>query len=160
MSQIVRKEIVFELVQKIPGISYNEIVRETGLSNGVISHYIIKLMESGEIEKEGIKRGKYFIKNIPKKDRMLIMLLRNKTNNNILKYLIENSESRKDITAKDIVKKVQKSSSTISVSLKILQKNNIIERVIMNKSSKLTNDIAYRILNDDRMIKQFKKYNL
>ena len=160
MSQIVRKEIVFELVQKIPGISYNEIVRETGLSNGVISHYIIKLMESGEIEKEGIKRGKYFIKNIPKKDRMLIMLLRNKTNNNILKYLIENSESRKDITAKDIVKKVQKSSSTISVSLKILQKNNVIERVIMNKSSKLTNDIAYRILNDDRMIKQFKKYNL
>ena len=160
MSQIVRKEIVFELVQKIPGISYNEIVRETGLSNGVISHYIIKLMESGEIEKEGIKRGKYFIKNIPKKDRILIMLLRNKTNNDIMKYLIENSEPRKDITAKDIVKKVQKSSSTISVSLKILQKNNIIERVIMNKSSKLTNDIAYRILNDNRIIKQFKKYNL
>ena len=160
MSQIVRKEIVFELVQKIPGISYNEIVRETGLSNGVISHYIIKLMESGEIEKEGIKRGKYFIKNIPKKDRILIMLLRNKTNNNILKYLIENSESRKDITAKDIIKKVQKSSSTISVSLKILQKNNVIERVIMNKNSKLTNDIGYRISNKKLWAAYFMKYNL
>ena len=144
----------------MPGISYNEIVRDTGLSNGVISHYLIKMIDSGEIEKEGVMRGKYFMRNIPKKDRILIMLLRNKTNNNILKYLIENSESRKDITAKDIVKKVQKSSSTISVSLKILQKNNVIERVIMNKSSKLTNDIAYRILNDNRIIKQFKKYNL
>ncbi len=34
-----RKEIVTDLIKKMPGISYNEIVRETGLSNGVISHY-------------------------------------------------------------------------------------------------------------------------
>ena len=155
-----RKEMVFEIVEKIPGISYNEIVRETGLSNGVISHYIIKLMESEKIEKEGIKRGKYFVKNISKKDRTLIMLLRKKTNNDILKYLIENSESHKNITAKDIIKKVQKSDSTISVSLKILVKNNIIEKVIMNKNSKLTNDIAYRVLNNKTITMKFKKYNL
>ena len=134
-----RKGIVTDLIKKIPGISYNEIVRETGLSNGVISHYIIKLMESGEIEKEGIKRGKYFIKNIPKKDRMLIMLLRNKTNNNILKYLIENSESRKDITAKDIIKKVQKSGSTISVSLKILQKNDLRQLTVSDVQKEFIN---------------------
>ena len=46
-----RKEIVTDLIKKMPGISYNEIVRETGISNGVISHYLIKLMESGEVEK-------------------------------------------------------------------------------------------------------------
>jgi len=62
-----RKEIVTDLIKKTPGISYNEIVRETGLSNGVISHYLIKLMESGEVEKEGIKRGKYFLKIFQKK---------------------------------------------------------------------------------------------
>ena len=59
-----RKEILIKLIEKRPGISYNEIVREAQLSNGVISHYIIKLIENGDIEKEGMQRGKYFLKNI------------------------------------------------------------------------------------------------
>ena len=46
MCQTVRKEIVTEVIKKTPGISYNEIVRETTLSNGVVSHYIIKLIEA------------------------------------------------------------------------------------------------------------------
>ena len=35
-----RRENVMDLVEKIPGVSYNEIVRETGLSNGVVSRTI------------------------------------------------------------------------------------------------------------------------
>ena len=46
-----RKDTVLDIIKKIPGISYNEIGRETGLSNGVVSHYLIKLMDSGEVEK-------------------------------------------------------------------------------------------------------------
>ena len=93
-----RRENVVDLIKKIPGVSYNEIVRETSLSNGVISHYLIKLMESGEVEKEGIKRGKYFLKNIPKRDRKIITLLRNKTNNDIFKLLIKNINSNTILT--------------------------------------------------------------
>ena len=93
-----RREDVIDFIKKTPGISYNEIVRETGLSNGVISHYLIKLMESGEVEKEVIKRGKYFLKNVPKKDRMMITLLRNNTNNDIFKLLIKNSNDKKIFT--------------------------------------------------------------
>ncbi len=44
-----RKENVINLIKKTPGISYNEIVRETNLSNGVVSHYLIKLLEKREI---------------------------------------------------------------------------------------------------------------
>jgi len=156
----VRKKIIVELIKKIPGISYNEIVRETGLSNGVVSHYIIKLMENGEIEKDGVKRGKYFVKNIGKRDRVLIMLLRNKTNNDVFRYLIRNAESQEDVTADQISKKVKKSGSTISVSLKSLQKNNIIERVIMNKNTKLSNDIGYRLSNSKVWANYIVKYNL
>jgi len=155
-----RKEIVLEIIKKIPGISYNEIVRESQLSNGVISHYIIKLIENGDIEKEGMQRGKYFLKNIPKKDRVLISILRNKTNNEICKILIKNSESRKGITARDIAGIIKKSGSTISVSLKILQKNNIVERMIMNKNSKLTNDLGYIISDKRSWTKYFIEYNL
>ena len=155
-----RRDVVIDLIEKIPGISYNEIVRETKLSNGVVSHYLIKLMESGEIEKEGIKRGKYFLKNIPKKDRKMITLLRNNTNNDIYKLLMKNFNSNKISTQNEISKKVNKSASTISVSLKDLQKNNIIERVIMNKSSKISSDIGFKILNGKQSANNLVKYNL
>ena len=158
--QFVRKYTVMDLIEKIPGVSYNEIVRETGLSNGVISHYLIKLMESGEVEKEGIKRGKYFLKNIPKKDRKMITLLRNNTNNDIFKLLMKNFNNDKIFTQNEISKIVNKSASTISVSLKDLQKNNIIERVIMNKSSKISSDIGFKILNGKQSANNIKRYNL
>ena len=155
-----RREAVIDLIKKTPGASYNEIVRETGLSNGVISHYLIKLMESGEVEKEGIKRGKNFIKNIPKKDRKMITLLRNNTNNDIFKLLMKNFNNDKIFTQNEISKIVNKSASTISVSLKDLQKNNIIERVIMNKSSKISSDIGFKILNGKQSANNLVKYNL
>tara|TARA_B110000014_G_C19727549_1_gene380050 strand:+ start:65 stop:535 length:471 start_codon:yes stop_codon:yes gene_type:complete len=155
-----RKEIILKIIKKTPGISYNEIVRESQLSNGVISHYIIKLTENGDIEREGTQRGKYFPRDISKKDRVLISILRNKTNNEIFKILIKKSESREWITARDISKIIKKSGSTVSVSLKILQKNNIIERIIMNENSKLTNDLGYVISNKVSWAKYFIEYNL
>ena len=155
-----RKEIILKIIKKTPGISYNEIVRESQLSNGVISHYIIKLTENGDIEREGTQRGKYFPRDISKKDRVLISILRNKTNNEIFKILIKKSESREWITARDISKIIKKSGSTVSVSLKILQNNNIIERIIMNKNSKLTNDLGYVISNKRSWAKYFIEYNL
>ena len=117
-------------------------------------------MESGEVEKEGIKRGKYFLKNIPKKDRKMITLLRNNTNNDIFKLLIKNFNSNTISTQSEISKKVNKSASTISVSLKDLQRNNIIERVIMNKTSKISSDIGFKILNGKQSANNLVKYNL
>ena len=155
-----RKDIVSDIIKRTPGISYNEIGRETGLSNGVVSHYLIKLMDSGEVEKNGTSRGKYFLKNVPKKDRTIITLLRNKTNNEIFKFLMKNFDDGKIVTQNEISKKIKKSASTISVSLKTLQKNNIIERVIMNQNVKISSDIGYRILNGAISANHIKKYNL
>ena len=155
-----RREVVIDLIKKRPGVSYNEIVRETGLSNGVVSHYLIKLMESGEVEKEGVTRGKYFLKNIPKRDREMIILLRNNTNNDIFKLLMKNFNNNKIDTQNEISKKVNKSASTISVSLKDLQRNSIIERVIMNKSSKISSDIGFKILNGKQSANNLVRYNL
>ena len=155
-----RKENVINLIKKTPGISYNEIVRETNLSNGVVSHYLIKLLENGEIEKEGIKRGKYFFKNISKKDREIITILRNKTNNEIFHLLSESSKKNIIFTSNEIQKKVKKSASTISICLKIFQKNNIVERVIMHEKSKIISDLGYKIYNEKLWTTFVKKYNL
>tara|TARA_B100000482_G_scaffold38079_1_gene24157 strand:- start:482 stop:952 length:471 start_codon:yes stop_codon:yes gene_type:complete len=156
----VRRDIVFDIIKNTPGVSYNEIGREANLSNGVVSHYLIKLMESGEVEKEGTIRGKYFLKNIPKKDRVIITLLRNKTNNEIFKFLMKNFNDEKVVTQNEISKKITKSASTISVSLKSLQRNNIIERVIMSKNLKNSSDLGYKILNGKLSANYIIKYNL
>ena len=155
-----RRDSIIRTIEKKPGISFNELVRETGLSNGVVSHYLIKLMESKEIEKEDIKRGKYFLKKILKKDRIIITHLRQKTNNEIFKLFMKNLNYEKILTQNEISKKINKSASTVSVSLKVLHKNNIIERIILNKSSKITSDIGYQILNRDLYEKLIIKYNL
>jgi len=44
--------------------------------------------------------------------------------------------------------------------LEDLQKNNIIERVIMNKSSKISSDIGFKILNGKQSMNYLVKYNL
>ena len=149
-----------EIIEKTPGISYNEIARKSGLSNGVISHHLIKLMENGNVEKEGTIRGKYFLKNVPKKDRVKITILRNKTNNEIFKILMKGFNNGEIITQNEISKKIKKSASTISISLKDLHKNGIVERVIMNKSVNLSNDIGYRIANGKLSARDMIKYNL
>ncbi len=68
---------------------------------------------------------------------MLITLLRNKTNCDIFRILMEDPDNVTTYTSKEISKKIKKSGSTISVSLKRLQNHNIIERVIMNKKQSL-----------------------
>ena len=63
-------------------------------------------------------------------------------------------------TQDEISKEVSKSVSTISVSLKSLQRNNIIERVIMNKNSKISSDIGFKILDGKKSANNLVKYNL
>ena len=73
---------------------------------------------------------------------------------------MKNFNDGKIVTQNEISKKIKKSASTISVSLKTLQKNNIIERVIMNQNVKLSSDIGYRISNGVKFANHIKKYNL
>ena len=88
-----RRESIFKAIKEKPGISYNELVRKTNLSNGVISHYLIQLIRDKEIKKYGQTRPKYFIANIEENDMKIITILRNQTNNDICKYLIQNSKN-------------------------------------------------------------------
>ena len=73
---------------------------------------------------------------------------------------MKNFNDGKIVTQNEISKKIKKSASTISVSLKTLQKNNIVERVIMNQNVKISSDIGYRILNRKISADHIIKYNL
>jgi len=161
----VRRELIRNKIKNMPGISYNEIRRQTNLSNGVLTHHIIQLLEKKEIEKEGKNRAKYFLKSIPKNDRKIITILRNQTNNDICKCIMNHGKDSMKVNdvildTQEIAKNIKRSKSTISASLKVLQKNNVIERTIMGKKSKLKNDIGYKIVRERFFGNFLLKYKL
>ena len=147
--------MILEIINKKPGIGFNEIARQTKLSNGVISHYILQLLNDSQIVKSGT-RAKYFLDNVPKKDRELIVILSNATNLKIIKVLLEKGP----LKSKNIANIIGKSVSTISISLKKMEKASLIDRKIMNQDVKLTSDIGFKISNTKLMKGIISKYNL
>ena len=45
-----RREVVLEIIEKNPGIRFNEIMRMSNIRNGTLSHYVKKLEEEKSIE--------------------------------------------------------------------------------------------------------------
>jgi len=152
-----RRKNILQIIEKEPGIGFNEIARQTKLSNGVISHYILHLLNDKEIVKSEGARAKYFHHKISKKDRKLIIIFRNNTNYEIIKFLLKIGFP---VTAEGIRKRVKKSRSTISVNLKKLEKSQVIGRKILNKNTKLTSDIGFYLLDEEYVKMIFSKYEL
>ena len=151
-----RRESILGIIRDKPGIGFNEIARQSNLSNGVVSHYILQLLKDKEVIKTGI-RAKYFLHGFPEKDKELIIILLNATNFKIIKLLLEKN---KPLKAKDISKIIGKSMSTVSVNLKKMEKIKIIEREILNEDYKLTSDIGFKISKTKIMKEIISKYNL
>ena len=150
-----RRKRILDIIEKNPGIGFNEISRQTELSNGVISHHILQLLKDDRIVRIGI-RAKYFEIKIPERDRKLIAMLSNSTNLKIAKILLEKGP----VKSKIIVKMSGKSASTISINIKKMEKEKIISRKILNEDSKLTSDIGFHISNKKFLIDFISKYNL
>ena len=146
--------MILGIIEKNPGIGFNEIARQAKLSNGVVSHYILQLLKDDEIVKSGV-RAKYFVRNISEKDRKLIIILSNPSNLKIIKVLLEKGT----LKSKNISKMIKKSVSTVSVSLKNMEKAKIISRVILNEETKLTSDIGYNISNVKFVKELISKYD-
>jgi predicted transcriptional regulator len=51
-----RAEQIIQLVNEKPGIRFSEIMRETGLKNGVLSHHISKIEQAGKVTIERTPR--------------------------------------------------------------------------------------------------------
>ena len=51
-----RRKTVLEIIEKNPGIRFNEIMRISNIRNGTLSHYVKKLEEEESIELERTPR--------------------------------------------------------------------------------------------------------
>ena len=120
-----RKNTVLEIVEKNPGIRFNEIMRISNIKNGTLSHYIKKLVDADEIILEQSPRvTRMYPSGISKKETKICRHLTTPTQKNIILYLLKNKIST-SIEIKDFL---GKSPSVISVNLNELFKEKIISK--------------------------------
>ena len=120
-----RRSTVLEIVEKNPGIRFNEIMRISNIKNGTLSHYIKKLVDDGEIILEQSPRvTRMYPSGISKKETKICRHLTTPTQKNIILYLLKNKIST-SIEIKDFL---GKSPSVISVNLSELFKEKIISK--------------------------------
>ena len=120
-----RKNTVLEIVEKKPGIRFNEIMRISNIKNGTLSHYVKKLVDAGDIILEQSPRvTRMYPSGISKKETKICRHLTTPTQKNIILYLLKNKIST-SIEIKDFL---GKSPSVVSVNLSELFKEKIISK--------------------------------
>jgi predicted transcriptional regulator len=119
-----RRFQIVEVIEKNPGIKFREMMRATGMKNGVLSHYIKTLEDRGAISVQRNPRlTRFYPLGVDKKESLLIANLRQETPKNILLALLE----KDSLTFKEIVDKVKRSQSTVSIYLTQLVQDEIVD---------------------------------
>ena len=132
-----RADQILEIVNKNPGISYSEIMRETGFKNGVLSHHLSKIEESGKIQIQRTPRvARVYPCGIEQREAQLIKTLRNPTMKKIILSLLD-----KELSFKEITGKAGKSQGTTSVYLKELTESGIVNRKLSG------NELVFEIID-------------
>jgi len=141
---------IISIVEKNPGIKFREIMRESGLKNGVLSYHARKLEENGSIKidrKSGETR--FYPLCVTDKESNLITSLRRDTQRYILLSLLDS----KSLAFSEIVQKVRKSPSTVSTFLGKLVDDEIVGIKIIDLKK------VYFLRNIDMVREIIEKYN-
>ena len=143
-----RSELILKTIQENPGIHIRGIIDETGLENGVITHYLDKLENQGKVKSKKFTRYKrHYSLEIEEEEYDIIRNLRKPTKKKILFYIIVQGTP----SFREIVSKIDRSPATISWNLSELIKNNVIEK------SKKGSKVYYRVKNTKLLKHTFRK---
>lgn len=125
-----RKSQLVEIIEKNPGVKFREIMRTSGMKNGVLSHHLSKLEKEGVVQvKRDPGQTRFFPLHISEKESKIIKALRRQTPKDIVQALILNEK----LDFKDIVKEVNKSPSTVSLYLSQLVQDDIVRIKLANR---------------------------
>ena len=116
---------IVKYVNEIPGIRYRELLRMTGLSNGVLSYHLRSLDNSGKIRVNRVNNRvtRYFSYDVSTHESHIIGLLQQETTRKIILYILENGACGFN----DIMIHTKKVPSTISWHMARLKVANIVK---------------------------------
>src|SRR5919199_2829502 len=150
-------EVQNKLIQYIggqPGIRYRELLRLSGLSNGVLTYHITNLEKSGRIIADrsiNNKITRYYPNNIPIEETDIIGHIRNNAARQIILFILEHDSC----TFNEIIEYTKKAPSTISWHLKRLKDSGIIS-VFYNHTSRCQQ--LYKIRDFESITSILSKY--
>ena len=112
-----------EIIEKNPGIQFREIMRTSGLKNGVLSHYLGKLEKNGIIKVvRGPRQARFFPPKITEDESIVIKALRKQTPRDLLLTLVKQD----GLEFNELVTEVKKSPSTVSLYLSQIVKEGLV----------------------------------
>lgn len=116
---------ILQTINENPGVNFCDIMRLTGLKNGVLSYHINKLESRKKVQVKR-RRGntRFYPPNMPEYESILLEMLRRPTPREIILLICENSDG---LTLNEIVEKLGKAQSTISSYLQILISDGILQ---------------------------------
>ena len=116
---------IVKCVNEIPGIRYRELLRITGISNGVLSYHLNLLENSGKIRVNRVNNRvtRYFSYDVSLHETYVIGLLRQETSRKIIMYVLEKGTCGFN----DIIIHTRKVPSTISWHMARLKAANIVK---------------------------------
>jgi len=113
-----------QIIEENPGIQFREIMRSSGLKNGVLSHYLGKLEKNGIIKViRGPRQVRFYSPQITEDESVVIKALRKQTPRDLLLALIEND----GLEFSQLVTAVKKSPSTVSLYLSQIVDDDLVE---------------------------------
>ena len=113
-----------QIIETNPGIQFREIMRSSGLKNGVLSHYLGKLEKNGIIKVvRGPRQTRFYPPQITEDESIVIKALRKQTPRDLLLALIKED----GLEFAQLVKEVQKSPSTVSLYLSQIVEDGLVE---------------------------------
>ncbi|MBI1662023.1 MAG: winged helix-turn-helix transcriptional regulator [Nitrosopumilus sp.] len=145
-----RDSQIQEIIEKNPGIQFREIMRSSGLKNGVLSHYLDKLERNGIIKaNRGPRQVRFYPPQITEDESIVIKALRKQTPRDLLLALIKED----GLEFSQLVKEVNKSTSTVSLYLSQLVDDGLVESKFVQLKKRYhikVRDLVDKLIEDYR----------
>ena len=120
-----RSQIVLDVIEKNPGIRFNDIMRITNIRNGTLAHYVKKLEENDSIQLERTPRvTRAYPVGIGEHEATICKYLTMPTQRKLMLFLLKKEVA----TSIEIREFLKKSPSVVSVNLNELFRMKIINK--------------------------------
>ena len=145
------KVLLVKHMEQTPGIRYRELLRLTGLVNGVLTHHLAVLDKANIIKVYRESRlTRYYPVGVSDKESAILKFVRHEPTREILLFILENETC----TFNEIVDHTGKAPSTVSSHLKRLREADIVS-VRYGEHYQL-----YCIVQGDLVAEVFSKYTV
>jgi len=145
------KVLLVKHIEQTPGIRYRELLRLTGLVNGVLTHHLAVLEKANVIKVYRESRvTRYYPVGVSDKESAILKFVRHEPTREILLFILENEMC----TFNEIVDHTGKAPSTVSSHLKRLREAGIVS-VRHGEHYQL-----YCIVEGDLVAEVFSKYTI